>query len=229
MKFETASAQRRNTHVKATPSHIDGYFRFDDFSGQLTELDEIDIHGVKPRHLKALEKGNQRTINHYADTYSVEPFTFFFQNCDVSTPDPNNPDNILPIDHIKETSPYIAVGEWWGQRLLNPIVDLGTGHIMHRELAATMHGALAPKVGKFVRVLTEMSYELNHADMSTYHEPDLVLSDAMARAGMKPGMLVSTGSFTRREGDTIVAQVGRSGEETQIWPPVPPKHPGLQH
>jgi hypothetical protein len=235
MQFHPVSAQRHQTRVDVLPSSPDGYFRIDD-DPYLSPygVGSIALRDVKPRHVRALEKGDTSVMSMYVVPDSERLDIVSFAKCDPSIPDPHDPRGTIYVRTAQEVhldrkragqihDAHRAVGEWWAQRLLNPIVDIHDGEVI-RDVPDEVHPDALQKAGDFALILADLSRTSDIAHISVDYQPDPTLREA-ADLALVPAVF-SLKSYTARDAvGNIMAKEGRNGDAVQIWPPTSQDNP----
>lgn len=109
MKYEVISAKRNQTAVNVLPSHPDGNFvYFDILFGTWHTIGSITLRDIKPRHVRALERGDVSVMSKYVKT---EPgrhdLITFTENCRPRIPDPTAPGWETGLRRAQEQAPII--------------------------------------------------------------------------------------------------------------------------
>jgi hypothetical protein len=231
MDFKPISAGRYETHVDVVPSSPDGYFRIgDDPFYPPYAVSSIALRGIKPRHVRALRNGDTSVMDRYIVKKAQKPGYVSFTKCEPGVPDPLQP--VGTSVYVREAQEvhldragqiddaHRAIGEWWAQRLLHPVMDNGEGDVVRPDVPDHIRSELERKAGDFALILADLSRSDNPRRISVDYQPDHILRDAADMAFVPAP--VSIKSYTEINSDGVVmAREGRSGEVTQIWPPLP--------
>lgn len=104
MDFRLVSAERYQTHVDVVPSDPEGYFIIegDPFVPRFS-VGKIVLQDIKPRHARALQRGDTSAMNRYVVTHPDRPGFISFTNCSVGVPDPLQPiGTSIPVPGAQE-------------------------------------------------------------------------------------------------------------------------------
>jgi|GEM_PF-3378845 len=229
MEFKAVQTERGEAFVKAVPSHPDGHFLCD-VLGSEQKVTEITLRDVKQRHIRALTKGNASAMRKYVVTDPVRPDITHFMKCLAEIPDTSGVGGVVTIPEVIEVSPdkphqvydaYQAIGEWWAQRLLHPILDTTSAEAAPQVLSPKELAIIEPHIGPFARALARYSEAEGVQRIATDYHPDGTLRQVAGYVGLS-GAVFSLKSFTHMHADgTVTASEGFYGEEIQIWPPLP--------
>ncbi|MDB5185663.1 MAG: hypothetical protein JWL85_186 [Candidatus Saccharibacteria bacterium] len=229
MDFKAVSARWGETLVTAVPSTPDGYFIFEDLLTGRNRIDEVALRRIKPRHVRKLKRGDVSVMGRYTESDPNRPGFVRFIKCEAMTPDPLQPvGTAIYIDGVQEVSldrasqlrdAHRAVGEWWAQRLLNPVIDEGGGEKIHPVISDDQRRVVAQRAGDFALILAGLSRSSDTPRMTVDYYPDSTLRDA-ADMAFVPAVF-SLMSYTHIDEGVVMAREGWSGEVIQIWPPAP--------
>jgi hypothetical protein len=230
MDFEVISAERGRTQVDVVPSSPDGYFHIgDDPFFPPHAVSSIALRGIKPRHIKALKGGDTAALDRYIVTDPDRPGFVSFTKCDPAIPDPLEPAagtvyvrgaqevNLDRSNRVDDA--HRAIGEWWAQRLLNPIMDIGEREIIRPNISESDRERLAQRAGDFALILADLSRTRGAISIHMDYHPDSILRDAADRAFVNPVLSFKSHTHLTQDG-IVMAKEGRSGEQVQIWPPI---------
>jgi hypothetical protein len=235
MEFKPIENEQGQALVKAVPSHPDGHFVCD-VLGSEQIVTEVTLRNVKPRHVRAVSNGRPSAMRKYAAVDPIHLDTTYFRGCIAEIPDPQQPGDMVSIPEVIEVSPdephqvydaYQAVGEWWAQRLLHPILDTSPGEKEPQSLTPEQLAIIGPAIGTFGRALARYSREEDVKRIDTDYQPDITLRQVAGYVGLS-GAVFSTKGHTRIKSDgTVIAREGYGREEVQIWPPLPEVEPPI--